>query len=92
MPIFLMEGLLKLHWQFYKFCETNWFYQGDKRLLPQLFSAVVSQLNRVVDAYRLAAKAGQRAVTRNKADPVRLDLADVWSKVQSVIQVDQSIN
>ncbi|XP_023334937.1 exocyst complex component 4 isoform X4 [Eurytemora carolleeae] len=67
--------------------DTAKYSQGDKRLLPQLFSAVVSQLNRVVDAYRLAAKAGQRAVTRHKADPVRLDLADVWSKVQSVIQV-----
>jgi len=67
--------------------ETGKYPQGDKRLLTQLFTAVVAQLNRVVDAYRLAAKAGQRATTRHKCDPARLDLAEVWSKVQAVIQV-----
>ena len=67
--------------------ESGRYPQGDKRLLPQLFSAVVSQLQRVVEAHRLAAVAGNRAVTRHKTDPARLDLAEVWSKVQSVIQV-----
>ena len=35
--------------------ESGRYPQGDKRLLPQLFSAVVSQLQRVVEAHRLAA-------------------------------------
>ena len=67
--------------------ESGRYPQGDKRLLPQLFSAVVSQLQRVVEAHRLAAVAGNRSVTRHKTDPARLDLAEVWSRVQSVIQV-----
>jgi hypothetical protein len=44
-------------------------------------------LQRVVEAHRLAAMAGQKAVVRNKMDQARLDLAEVWSRVQSVIQV-----
>jgi len=67
--------------------ESGRYPQGDKRLLPQLFSAVVSQLQRVVEAHRLATVAGNRSVTRHKTDHARLDLAEVWSKVQSVIQV-----
>jgi len=67
--------------------ESGKYPQGDKRLLAQLFTAVVAQLNRVVDVYRLASKAGQRAVTRHKSDPARLDMAEVWSKVQAVVQV-----
>ena len=34
-------------------------------------------------------QAGQRATTRHKCDPARLDLAEVWSKVQAVIQVSR---
>ena len=67
--------------------ESGRYPQGDKRLLPQLFSAVVAQLQRVVEAHRLASMAGQKAVIRNKTDQARLDLAEVWSRVQSVIQV-----
>ena len=67
--------------------ESGRYPQGDKRLLPQLFSAVVSQLQRVVEAHRLATVAGNRSVIRHNTDHARLDLAEVWSKVQSVIQV-----
>ena len=67
--------------------ESGGFPQGDKRLLPQLFSAVVAQLQRVVEAHRLCAMASQKAVVRNKTDLAKLDLAEVWSRVQSVIQV-----
>ena len=67
--------------------ESGRYPQGDKRLLPQLFSAVVSQLQRVVEAHRLATVAGNRSVARHRTDSARLDLAEVWSKVQSVIQV-----
>ena len=61
--------------------------QGDRRLLPLLFSAVVTQLQRVVEAHRLGSTAGQRGATRHGTEQARLDLAEVWSKVQSVIQV-----
>ena len=37
---------------FVSFAEYGRYPQGDNRLLPQLFSAVVSQLQRVVDAFR----------------------------------------
>ena len=67
--------------------ESGRYPQGDKRLLPQLFSAVVAQLQRVVEAHRLATVAGNRSVTRHKTELARLDLAEVWSRVQSVIQV-----
>ena len=30
---------------------------------------------------------GQKAAVRHKADPARLDMAQVWSKAQAVIQV-----
>ena len=67
--------------------ESGRYPQGDKRLLSQLFSAVVSQLQRVVEAHRLAAVAAARSVTRHKTESARLDIAEIWSKVQSVIQV-----
>ena len=67
--------------------ESGKYSQGDKRLLGILFSAVVAQLNHVVDAYRLAARVADKAVKRHKADFARIDLPEVWSKVQSVIQV-----
>ena len=67
--------------------ESGRYPQGDKRLLPLLFSAVVAQLQRVVEAHRLATVAGNRSVTRHKTELARLDLADVWSRVQAVIQV-----
>ena len=67
--------------------ESGKYPQGDKRLLGILFSAVVAQLNHVVDAYRLAARVADKAVKRHKADFARIDLPEVWSKVQSVIQV-----
>jgi len=59
----------------------------DPRLLPQLFSAVVTQLQRVVDAHRLASTAATKASARHQADSAKLDLAEVWSRVQAVIQV-----
>ena len=42
--------------------ESGGFPQGDKRLLPQLFSAVVAQLQRVVEAHRQCAMASKNAV------------------------------
>ena len=44
--------------------DASRFPADDPRLLPQLFSAVVTQLQRVVDAHRLAATAAVRAATR----------------------------
>lgn len=67
--------------------ESGKYSQGDKRLLGILFSAVVAQLNHVVDAYKLAARVADKAVKRHKADFARIDLPEVWSKVQSVVQV-----
>lgn len=67
--------------------ESGRYPQGDSRLLPLLFSAVVSQLQRVVDAFRLAAMASQKASARHKVEPARLDMSQVWSKAQAVIQV-----
>ena len=67
--------------------ESGKYSQGNKRLLGILFSAVVAQLNHVVDAYKLAARVADKAVKRHKADFARIDLPEVWSKVQSVVQV-----
>merc|ERR1719376_202393 len=67
--------------------ESGRYPQGDKRLLPQLFSAVVAQLQRVVEAHRLASMAGQRATGRHQCEVARLEQGAVWGKVQAVMQV-----
>lgn len=61
--------------------------QGDSRLLPELFTAVVDQFHLVIDAYRLFARALSKTVERNECEIGRLDLAEVWSRVQSVMQM-----
>jgi len=67
--------------------ETGRYPAGDQRLLPQLFAAVVAQLQRVVEAHRLAATAAARAVARHQCEAARLEQAAVWGKVQAVMQV-----
>ena len=69
--------------------ESGRYPQGDQRLLPQLFSAVVAQLQRVVEAHRLAGVAGHRAAQRHQAEGARLEQGAVWAKVQAVMQVIQ---
>ena len=67
--------------------ESGRYPVGDQRLLPQLFAAVVAQLQRVVEAHRLAATAGQRATARHQCEAARLEQGAVWGKVQAVMQV-----
>ena len=67
--------------------ESGRYPVGDQRLLPQLFAAVVAQLQRVVEAHRLAATASQRAIARHQCEAARLEQGAVWGKVQAVMQV-----
>jgi len=67
--------------------ESGRYPVGDQRLLPQLFAAVVAQLQRVVEAHRLAATASQRATGRHQCEAARLEQGAVWGKVQAVMQV-----
>jgi len=67
--------------------ESGKYPVGDQRLLPQLFSAVVAQLQRVVEAHRLCSTASQRCSARLGVECARLEQAEVWSKVQAVVQV-----
>lgn len=67
--------------------ESGRYPVGDQRLLPQLFAAVVAQLQRVVEAHRLAATASQRATGRHQCEVARLEQGAVWGKVQAVMQV-----
>ena len=46
--------------------EAGPYSQGDARLLPELFGAVVEQFYLVIDSYRLLALAVPKAVDRHK--------------------------
>ena len=61
--------------------------QGDIKLLQELFTMIVDQITLVVDAYKILAESVQKSVARNKCDPVRFDIAEVWAKAQSVMQL-----
>ena len=67
--------------------ETGPFPQGDNRLLPELFTMVVDQFGLVIDAYRLFSSAIQKSQERTQCEPVKFDLAEVWARVQSNVQM-----
>ena len=62
-------------------------FAGDARLLPELFSTVVDQFHMVVDSFRIMLRCISTSVDRNKCDPVKFDIAEVWARVQSVMQM-----
>ncbi len=67
--------------------ENGQYPQGDSRLLPDLFSMVVEQFHLVVDSFRIMLRCIGTSVDRNKCDPVKFDTAEVWARVQSVMQM-----
>ena len=60
---------------------------GDAKLLPELFSAVVEQFHLVVDSFRVMLQCIGTSVDRNRCDSVKFDIAEVWARVQSVMQM-----
>ena len=90
LPLLLLLSLLHPHVGHISYSYYSYFSQGDQRLLPQLFSAVVAQLGRVVEAHRLASTAGGRAAARHGCDQARLEQGAVWGKVQAVMQVGRT--
>jgi exocyst complex component 4 len=67
--------------------ESGPFPQGDNRLLPELFTMVVDQFGLVIDAYKLFSLAIQKSHERTQCEFVRFDLAEVWARVQSTVQM-----
>merc|ERR1712223_212153 len=67
--------------------ENGQYPQGDSRLLPELFTTVVDQFNLVVDCFRIMLRCISDSVDRNKCEPVKFDIADVWARIQSVMQM-----
>ena len=49
--------------------EAGPYSQGDSRLLPELFGAVVEQFYLVVDSFRLLSLAIPKSVDRNQVGP-----------------------
>ena len=67
--------------------ENSQYPVGDERLLPELFTAVVEQFQLVVDAFRVMLQCLAMSVDRNRCDSVKFDIAEVWARVQSVMQM-----
>ena len=68
--------------------ENGQYQQGDHRLLPDLFTVVVDQFHLVVDSFRIMIQSMNTSVDRNQcADSVKFDMAEVWARVQSVMQM-----
>ena len=67
--------------------ENGQYPQGDPRLLPDLFTIVVDQFHLVVDSYRIMLQTLNASVDRTQCDPVKFDIAEVWARVQSVMQM-----
>ena len=67
--------------------ENGPYPSGDARLLPELFSAVVEQFHLVVDSFRVMLQCIAASVDRNRCDLVKFDIAEVWARVQSVMQM-----
>ena len=67
--------------------ESGPFPQGDNRLLPELFTMVVDQFGLVIDAYRLFSLAIHKSHERTQCELVRFDLAEIWAKIQSTVQM-----
>ena len=67
--------------------ENGQYPVGDSRLLPELFTAVVEQFQLVVDAFRVMLQCIAMSVDRNRCDSVKFDIAEVWARVQSVMQM-----
>ena len=62
-------------------------FSGDSRLLPELFSTVVDQFHLVVDCFRIMLRCINMSVDRNQCESVKFDIADVWARIQSVMQM-----
>ena len=67
--------------------ENGPFPVGDARLLSELFTAVVDQFQLVVDAFRVMLQCLAMSVDRNRCESVKFDIAEVWARVQSVMQM-----
>ena len=55
--------------------------------MPELFSTVVDQFHLVVDCFRIMLRCIAMSVDRNQCDSVKFDIADVWARIQSVMQM-----
>jgi exocyst complex component 4 len=67
--------------------ENGQWPQGDARLLPDLFTAVVDQFHLVIDAFRIFSQCISKSVDRTNCEMVKFDLAEIWARVQSVMQM-----
>ncbi|XP_040565491.1 exocyst complex component 4 [Lepeophtheirus salmonis] len=67
--------------------EHNVSLQEDNYLFSELFNAMIEQFYLVVDGYRLLSIASIKASNRNNIRMSKVDTIDVWTSVQSTIQM-----